>query len=41
VTTKPAGVGTGRSICRCIIEADGRADEHEPRGAVFRFPLPL
>lgn len=41
VTTKPAGVGTGRSICRCIIEADGRADEHEPRGAVFRFALPL
>jgi signal transduction histidine kinase len=44
VTTKPAGVGIGLSICRSIIEAhDGRlwADEHEPRGAVFRFALPV
>jgi signal transduction histidine kinase len=41
VTTKPAGVGTGLSIRRSIIEAHGGADEHEPRGAVFRFALPL
>jgi signal transduction histidine kinase len=44
VTTKPAGVGIGLSICRSIIEAHGRrlwADEHEPRGAVFRFALPV
>ena len=44
VTTKPAGVGIGLSICRFIIEAhDGRlwADEHEPRGAVFQFALPV
>ena len=44
VTTKPAGVGIGLSICRSIIEAHGGrlwADEHEPRGAVFRFVLPV
>ena len=43
-TTKPAGVGIGLSICRSIIEAHGGrlwADEREPRGAVFRFALPV
>jgi PAS domain S-box-containing protein len=43
VTTKPAGVGIGLSICRSIIEAHGGrlwADQHRPRGAVFRFTLP-
>ena len=42
--TKPAGVGIAISICRSIIEAHGGrlwADEHEPRGAVFRFALPV
>jgi C4-dicarboxylate-specific signal transduction histidine kinase len=43
-TTKPAGVGIGLSICRSIIEAHGGrlwADTHQPRGAVFRFTLPI
>jgi signal transduction histidine kinase len=44
VTTKPAGVGIDLAICRSVIEAHGgrlSAEEHEPRGAVFRFALPL
>jgi PAS domain S-box-containing protein len=43
-TTKAAGVGIGLSICRSIIDAHGGrlwADPHEPRGAVFRFTLPM
>jgi signal transduction histidine kinase len=44
VTTKEGGVGIGLSICRSIIEAHGGrlwADTQQPRGAVFRFTLPL
>jgi len=43
-TTKASGVGIGLSICRSIIDAhEGRlwAEAHEPRGAVFRFTLPV
>jgi signal transduction histidine kinase len=43
-STKPGGVGIGLSICRSIIDAHGGrlwADEREPRGAVFRFTLPV
>ena len=43
-TTKAAGVGIGLSICRSIIDAhSGRlwVDAHQPRGAVFRFTLPV
>jgi PAS domain S-box-containing protein len=43
-TTKAAGVGIGLSICRSIVEAHGGrlwADAHQPRGAVFRFTLPV
>jgi C4-dicarboxylate-specific signal transduction histidine kinase len=43
-TTKAGGVGIGLSICRSIIDAhSGRlwVDAHQPRGAVFRFTLPL
>jgi PAS domain S-box-containing protein len=42
-TTKAGGVGIGLSICRSIIDThSGRlwVDEHEPRGAIFRFTLP-
>ena len=44
VTTKEGGVGIGLSICRSIIEGHGGrlwADAHQPRGAVFRFTLPI
>lgn len=44
VTTKDGGVGIGLSICRSIIEAHGGrlwADAHHPRGAIFRFTLPV
>jgi signal transduction histidine kinase len=44
VTTKDGGVGIGLSICRSIIEGHGGrlwADAHQPRGAVFRFTLPV
>ena len=43
-TTKAGGVGIGLSICRSIIDAHGGrlwADAHQPRGAVFRFTLPV
>ena len=43
-TTKSSGVGMGLSICRSIIGAHGGrlwVDENEPRGAVFRFTLPI
>jgi C4-dicarboxylate-specific signal transduction histidine kinase len=43
-TTKANGVGIGLSICRSIVDGhSGRlwVDAHQPRGAVFRFTLPL
>jgi PAS domain S-box-containing protein len=43
-TTKSGGMGMGLAICRSIIEAhEGQlwASANEPRGAVFRFTLPL
>ena len=43
VTTKPAGLGVGLSVCRTIIEAHGgeiRAGEAEGGGAVFSFTIP-
>jgi PAS domain S-box-containing protein len=44
VSTKEGGVGIGLSICRSIIDAHGGrlwADANLPRGAVFRFTLPV
>ena len=44
VTTKEGGVGIGLSICRSIIEGHGGrvwVDAHHPRGAVFRFTVPV
>ena len=43
-TTRTGGVGIGLSICRSIIDAhSGRlwVDARQPRGAVFRFTLPV
>ncbi|QKK28143.1 AAA family ATPase [Rhizobium indicum] len=43
-TTKSSGMGMGLAICSSIIEAHGGrmwATANEPRGAVFRFTLPL
>jgi signal transduction histidine kinase len=43
-TTKPEGLGMGLTICRSIIEAHGghiTAAPGAPRGAVFRFTLPV
>jgi two-component system, LuxR family, sensor kinase FixL len=44
VTSKPAGMGVGLSICRTIIETHGGTIWSEPGpqgGCVFRFTLPL
>ena len=43
-TTKSTGLGVGLSICRSIIEAHGGrlwAETRKPRGAIFRFSLPV
>ena len=43
-TTKLGGMGLGLSICRSIIDAHGGrlwVDANEPRGAAFRFTLPV
>jgi PAS domain S-box-containing protein len=44
VAREASGVGIGLSICRSIIEAHGGrlwVDAHHPRGAVFKFTLPV
>ncbi len=43
VTTKPAGLGVGLSICRAIVQAHGGAlscDAAATGGTVFRFSVP-
>lgn len=43
-TSKSSGLGMGLAICRTIVESHGGSiwvTPNEPRGAVFRFTLPL
>jgi PAS domain S-box-containing protein len=43
-STKPDGLGVGLTICRAIVEAHGGrlwVEPALPRGAIFRFTLPL
>ena len=43
-TTKTSGVGMGLSICHTIINSHGGrlwVGANEPRGAVFKFTLPV
>jgi PAS domain S-box-containing protein len=43
-TTKTSGIGMGLSICKSIIDVHGGklwAEANQPRGAVFRFTLPM
>jgi PAS domain S-box-containing protein len=43
-TSKPGGMGMGLSICRSIVETCGGklwASQNLPRGAVFRFTVPV
>lgn len=43
-TTRPEGMGLGLSLCRTVVEQHGGQllhRQHEPRGTVFTFTLPV
>lgn len=43
-TTRPEGMGLGLSLCRTVVEQHGgqlQHRQHEPRGTVFTFTLPV